>query len=186
MVQKVHGYSAPGNKTGKELNYYKIRTLLNITPTGVVDILDDVNPMGVYPFTFSTDNESDGGVTYASAQEYNDALTEQERFNLLIQTISLRAQPILLGGVLHWTQPKSTVTDLPAVDNVAPWASMTPTDMVDLYEVNFAIEHNLAWEPVGNQPNLAESLDGVMDFSYANPSDPNNNVYVEFLGNLLR
>ena len=105
--------------------------------------------------------------------------------NVLIQTISLRAQPILLGGVVDSKEVKSTIADIAAVNNVDPWMSMAPTDVVDVYEVSFAIEHNLAWEPVGNQPNLAESLDGVMDFSYANPSDAMNNVHVILLGHLL-
>ena len=81
MVQKVHGYSAPGNKTGKELNYYKIRTLLDITPTGVVEEMiigapldTALNASQVYPFTFN-------GITFTSEADYEAKRASQQRFD---------------------------------------------------------------------------------------------------------
>lgn len=187
MVQKVNGFAKPGNFTGKKLNYYTFRTLLDITPTGRMRDITEVNPSGLYPFKV---NESDA-VAYNNESEYVAAVKAQARFDMVIQTISLRAQPVILGSVYKRQYVKSQVQDLPAVDNVDPWASMASNALIDVYEVTFAIEHNLAWEPQGNQQDLPESMNGIggdtsaEQFSYINPTHPLNNVALEFLGDTL-
>lgn len=142
MTQKVHGVSFPGQHLTGGLNYYTVRTVLDIRPSADKDL--------------------------------NDAA--QKRLNKLVETISLRAQPVIMGKVVESVEAKADITDLPAV------AGMSGTD-VTVYTLKFAIEHNLAWEVEGNNPTLAESLDGVEGFVFTVPTT-GNNVSVTFASDL--
>ena len=130
-VTQIHGTSFPGEFLTGNLNFYLVRTLLNITPSSV----------------------------------FNPADSAQHTLDQLVQTISLRAQPTIMGQVT--TTSETAPSDLPAAGS----------NTVTVYNFRFAVEHNLAWEVVGNIPNLAESLNGVAGFVYTIPTT-NNNVSV--------
>lgn len=142
MTQKVNGVSFPGQHLTGGLNYYTVRTLLDIRPSADKDI--------------------------------NDAA--QKRLNKLVETISLRAQPVIMGKVVESVEAKADITDLPAV-------AALPDGNVTVYVLKFAIEHNLAWEVEGNNPTLAECLDGVEGFVFTVPTT-GNNVAVTFAADL--
>lgn len=142
MTQKINGVAFPGQHLTGGLNYYTIRTTLDIRPSASHDIAD----------------------------------AAQARLNKLVETISLRAQPVIMGTVKESVEQKSAITDLPVV------AGMSGTT-VTVYTFKFAIEHNLAWEVDGNNPTLAESLDGVAGFVYTVPTT-GNNVSVTFSADL--
>ncbi len=133
MTQKVHGVSFPGQHLSGGLNYYTVRTTLDIRPSADKDL--------------------------------NDAA--QKRLNKLVETISLRAQPVIMGRVVESVEAKADVIDLPAV-------SALPGTDVTIYVLKFAIEHNFAWEVEGNNPTLAESLNGVEGFVFTVPTTANN------------
>jgi len=131
MVEKVNGYSRKGDFIRRELDYYLVRTTLDITPTGVL------------------------------------SNTSQRRFDKLIETISLRAQPIIIGDVFTTTEDVP-VADLPVTLSLA-------TSTVTVFNVRFAIEHEMAWE--NTSISLAESLNGIEGFVHTIPTT-NNNVSV--------
>jgi hypothetical protein len=131
MVEKVNGYSRKGDFIRRELDYYLVRTTLDITPTGV---LSDPS---------------------------------QRRFDKLIETVSLRAQPIIIGDVF------TTTEDVPVAD--LPVTLTVSASTVTVYNVRFAIEHEMAWE--NTSISLADSLDGIEGFVHTVPTT-NNNVSV--------
>lgn len=122
LPYKIHGNSFEAEALTGGLDLYTITTTLDINPVGVE----------VEPGTFDPDYFPLNGGTLNGAQ----------RFNKLIQLISTRAQPVILGGVA------STGGD-------------TPT-----YSFTFYIEHPSAWEQNGDNlhPTLAETINGVLDF----------------------
>lgn len=114
MTEKVNGTSFAGQFLTGGLNFYKVRTTLNILPTGKVS------------------DES------------------QKRLDKLVETISTRAQPVILSAVTSAVE--AAPTDLVGTN-------------VTVYTLSFAIEHNMAWEVAGSKnPDLAESLDGIEGF----------------------
>lgn len=131
MVTKVNGMAKPGQGLTGGLNFYTVRTLLDIRPTG------------------------------------NMADEAQVRLDKLVQTISMRAAPVILGDVVVTSEAKADIVDLPA-------AAAAPGTDVDVYTLKFAIEHDLAWELINNDPSLAESLNGVAGFVFTFPTDDNN------------
>lgn len=130
MVEKVNGYASSGDFIRRNMDFYTVRTTLDITPTG---------------------NLSD---------------TSQKRFDFLVQTISLRAQPVILGNVFTTTEV-TPVADLPVTGVSYPSGST-----VTVYNVRFAIEHEAAWEDV--PVTLEESLDGLYGFVNTVPATDNN------------
>jgi hypothetical protein len=139
MVEKVHGTSFPGQALTGNLNFYAIRTLLDIRPS--------------------------------AAKDPNDPA--QKRLNKLIETISLRAQPVILGSVEVATELRSSNVDLPSRTDTVTYPG-TSTE-VPVYTLIFAIEKNWAWEVVGvANPTLAESLNAVEGFVYEWPQNDNN------------
>lgn len=133
MTAKINGTVSPDQFLTGNLNFYTVRTTLDIRPSATRDINDEA----------------------------------QVRLDKLVETISMRAQPIIMGGVTVSTEQKSTVTDLPAV------AGMSGTT-VTVYTVRFAVEHNMIWEVNGGNPTLAESLNGVAGFVFDYPTTDNN------------
>jgi hypothetical protein len=132
MSDKVNGTSKGGEFLTKNLNYYKIRTLVNLTAS-----------------TSPTD-------------------ANQINIDKLVETISLRAQPVVLDFSTS-VEDKAAITDIPA-------ASALPSGNNTVYVLKFAIEHD-AWE--GATPSLASSLNGVGDFVFTSPTT-NNNLAVTF------
>lgn len=85
----------------------------------------------------------------------------QKRLNKLVEVISTRAQPVIIGDVAVSTET-APIADLPV--------TASSTGDVTVYALNFSIEHNLAWEAEA----LAEVLNGVAGFVYDVPTDQNN------------
>lgn len=85
----------------------------------------------------------------------------QKRLNKLVEVISTRAQPVIIGDVAVSTET-APIADLPV--------TASSTGDVTVYALNFSIEHNLAWEAEA----LAEVLNGVAGFVYNVPTDQNN------------
>lgn len=130
MVEKVHGYAKAGDFIRRNMDFFTLRTVLDITPTGN---LSDIS---------------------------------QKRFDFIVQTISLRAQPVILGNVFV-TNEVTPVPDLPITSVSYPSGST-----VAVYNVRFAIEHESAWD---NTPiSLEESLDGHFGFVFTVPATYNN------------
>lgn len=90
----------------------------------------------------------------------------QKRLDTLVQVISTRAQPVILRDVV--VASETDPADLPAASGA-----------VDVYTLEFAIEHRGAWTIASNDPTLAESLDGLEGFVYDFANTTNNNVAVE-------
>ncbi len=121
MTQKINGMTAAGQFLTGGLNFYKVRTTLDIRPAG--------------------------GLVVAEGAP----ITSQMRLDKLVETISTRAQPVILSAVAD------------------PVVEADPDDLVgtnvEVYTLSFAIEHNMAWEVAGSKnPDLAESLNGVAGF----------------------
>uniref|UniRef100_UPI0013B3DF43 hypothetical protein n=1 Tax=Escherichia coli TaxID=562 RepID=UPI0013B3DF43 len=92
----------------------------------------------------------------------------QKRLDKLVETISTRAQPIIMGAVEMTMEDKDSITDLPAVSAVSG-------DEGAVYTFRCAIEHDQAWEVTGgNNPTIEESLHGVAGFVYDIPTNGNN------------
>lgn len=138
MTDKVNGTSFAGQFLTGGLNFYKVRTTLDIRATGVI----------------------------------SDA--SQKRLDKLVETISLRAQPVIMSQV---TSAVATADDLAAI----PGAVSGNT----IYVLSFAIEHNMAWEVQGSSnPTLAESLDGIEGFVFDIAVTDDNNVAVALVESL--
>lgn len=130
MVQQVNGTSRAGDFIRRNMDFFTVRTTLDITPTG----------------------------------NLND--TSQQRFDFLVRTISLRAQPVILGNVFT-TNEVTPIPDLPITGVSYPSGTT-----VTVYNVRFAIEHEGAWDNV--PVSLEESLDGHYGFTYTIPATFNN------------
>lgn len=126
MVEKVHGTSFSGEFLTKNMDFFTVRTLVDIRPSATKD-----------------PNEA-----------------SQVSLDKLVETISTRAQPVILGGVT--VSSETDPSDLPAASGT-----------VDVYTLKFAVEHAGAWNPT----ELAETLDGVDNFVFTTPTT-NNNVAV--------
>jgi hypothetical protein len=150
MVQKVNGFSNSGEFLTGNLDFFTLRTTLDITPNGIVaeadsaDYIDDP----VLPYT------DINGAVYNTVAAYNAARDVQIRFNKLIETISNKAQPIIVGGVPDPEVELAPVPDLPVT------GSLTSGTPVNVYTFKFAIEHTEAWDP----NDLEDALDGISGF----------------------
>ena len=129
-VTQVNGVVSSGESLVGSLDFFTVRTLVNINPTGNIT---DVSQT-------SLDN--------------------------LVLTISLNAQPIIIGAV-EITNETGPISDLPAAANGAT---------VPVYNFNFAIEHQFAWGADGSDLELA--LNGVDAFVYSVGDTSHNNVSV--------
>lgn len=150
MVEKVHGTSFPGQALTGSLNFYAVRSLMDIRPS-------------------TNKNPSDPA---------------QKRLDKLIETISLRAQPVIIGEVTVANELRSSTVDLPARTDQTKYPG-TATE-VPVYTMVFAVEKNMAWEVMGvANPTLPETLNGVEGFVYEWPQN-NNNVTVSPMHALLK
>jgi hypothetical protein len=111
---KMHGYSAPGQHLTSGLNYYTLYSTQDITPTGApVMVIPRGTPLGVYEDVVEN---------------------SQYLFDKIVETISLRAQPVMISQIS--SVPFGNFTALP---DLAPTAG-------NVYSMGFVIEHNGAWD----------------------------------------
>lgn len=138
MTEKVHGAAFAGQALTGGLNFYSVRTTLDIKATGVLS------------------DES------------------QKRLDKLVETISLRAQPVIMSAIVE--SAETDPADIPAAIGEGE---------VTVYTLRFAVEHNKVWE-LGNSPDatLAESLNGIEGFVYEIAPTVDNNVAVALLETL--
>jgi hypothetical protein len=158
MTDKVHGFSGPEQALTGNLNTYIVRTLLDITP---------LYASGNYVPSYS----AGAGPNYSDVR----VVDSQYRLDKLVETISGRGQPVILGNVIQTSE--TNPLDLPA--------SATISGSVAVYNLIFTNEHNQAWEVAGNNETLAESLNDLSlasstGFVYTTPTS-NNNVSVSLL-----
>jgi len=144
MVTKVNGFSQTGVEalTGN-LDFFTVRTLEPILTDGQ----DEGTPVS-------------GEVTQGDA-------TTQAALDLLIETISQRAQPVILSNVAVSREAVAGITDLPAVADDGD-----TNDTV--YVFKFAIEHTEAWDA----DLLAEALDSANGVFVFRTPTTNNNVAI--------
>jgi hypothetical protein len=133
---KYAGKAIPGENLTGDVDYYTVRTLVNITP-------------GAF-----------GSAT-------------QIAFDVLMQTVALRGQPVVLGTVETVLYAAGN-TDLPAA-----------TIGATVYVVKFIVEHKSSWATA--TPGLAKSLDGKNSFIYKLTPDvtTGNNVSVTINDSLI-
>jgi hypothetical protein len=113
---RVHGFSFPGYHIGAGLNYYTIYTTIDITPTGIGALfIPRGTPPGVYTDTVSN---------------------SQLMLDKLVETISLRAQPVVMSQITSMSAADYNATNTPTFDP----ASGT------VWSMSFTIEHNGAWD----------------------------------------
>jgi hypothetical protein len=137
---RQHGFSAPGNHITASLNYYTIYTTIDITPTGIGQM---VIPNGTPP-----------GV-------YNDVVSNSQlMLDKLIETISLRAQPIVM----------SQITSVAFGSFVAVDTTFVPTAGT-VWSMSFAIDKNGAWDTL--QTGWVNSLNPVGGTRFAIQGGPN-------------
>jgi hypothetical protein len=130
MVEKVHGHVFAGEKLTGNMDFFTVRTLVDIRVTG------------------------------------NPANASQHSLDKLVETINLRAQPVILSDVTV-TSETGPIADLPAAGTGAT---------VSVYTFKFAIEHTRAWGEDGED--LALALDGIEGFSFSVGDTSGNNVAV--------
>lgn len=143
MTQKVHGYANSSARPTGQMNFFLFRTSIDIRNTGVVVPLSPTNYIDVVTLPVTIKN-----VTYSTPATYNAALVAQQRFNTLIETISLFCQPIVLGDVFVTSETAGT-TGVPYLD--------TLTGAVDVYNLRFMVEKNLAIDIDELEDRLAET-----------------------------
>jgi hypothetical protein len=111
---KMHGYSAPGQHLTSGLNYYTLYSTQDLTPTGQpVMVIPRGTPLGVYSDVVEN---------------------SQYIFDKIVETISLRAQPVMISQIT--SVPYNQFTALP---DFAPTAG-------NVFAMGFVIEHNGAWD----------------------------------------
>lgn len=154
MTNKVHGFSMPGQHITGGLDFFTVYTTLDITPV-------EFTEHGTYVPEFSAG-------TYATNYQDSRVVDSQYRLEKLIETIATRAQPVIMSGVETVVADADTATKIDM-----PLATAGTT----LYSFTFAIEHPDAWEIIGNDATLQDSIDGVLDFVNTVPK-ANNNVVV--------
>lgn len=118
------GKAGPGQALTGSLDFYTIRTTLNIS-TG------------------------------------NFGTTSQNRLDALLRVVSMRGQPVILGGVTTSLYDSATLGDIPAA-----------SDGDTIYVIRFSIEHADSW--ANAVPSLPASLNGVAGFVYTTPTTANN------------
>ena len=161
MTERVHGHVFAGEHLTGKFDFFTVKTIKDIRPTGLAqDLNGKLLEEPKFPFTAN-------GVTYANAAEYNAARESQRRFDKLIQTISLRAQPVVIGEVTVANNVTPPVSDIPAAGD-----SSDPA--VAVYTFKFVIEHTQVWDA----EDLAVALDGIEGFEYSLGDTSANNVIV--------
>ena len=100
MVNQAHGSASSGYTYTTPRTVYKIKTLLDISNTGIVsDFRDDV-PL---PFV------DDLGNIINNRETWSISRNEQRNWETFVQAISLRAQPIMTTNPTKSTQDSETI-----------------------------------------------------------------------------
>ena len=142
--QKINGPALPGQHITGSLNYYTFRTLLNITPDGMVaDVVAGTGAAGVPSYV--TD-------------------PTQSLFDAVVRAISLRAQPVIVGAV--FTTTETNPADLPAANGQGASTVYNMHVMID-HDQAWVITS-------GNNPDLPTTLNGTFGFVYTSPTTNNN------------
>lgn len=146
QIQKVHGYTKSGYEalTG-DMDFFVLRTLVPILPYG-------------------KDVSGDFSGAPSAAVLVGDDVT-QYNLDVLVETVSLRAQPIIMSEVKVTRESLSSVVDLPGTSDEG--------DGFDtVYSLCFAIEHTEAWE---DGDLLLEAFDAsAAEFVWRVPATGNN------------
>jgi hypothetical protein len=96
MTVRVNGSGASGQKLTGGLDYFTLTTTVNITPTGVVaksttyGTISGSNTVKINGVTY------DGTLTNATS-DYDAARAAQTAFDKIIEIISTRGQPVIMG-----------------------------------------------------------------------------------------
>jgi hypothetical protein len=153
-ITQVHGYAFPGAHLTGQLDFFHLRTTLDIIPNGIVaPFVDDfgntlpVDEQPVLPYT------DINGVVYTTESQYNAGLAVQQRFNDLVYLVCMKAQPVITGTPTSDTET-APVADLPVTNTLTPGASVT------VYEFHWAVEHTQAQDPL----ELVFALNGIDGF----------------------
>ena len=133
MVTKVHGVAGSGESLTGNIDFYTVRTLLDITTDPNADPSD----------------------------------VSQDRLDFLIESISMRAQPIIIGAISQSTETVTAGYDLPAAGPTGT------TGVVDT--IKFACEHHGAVSAL----ELLSLLNGHKGFVSTTPTTGNNVSCVE-------
>ncbi len=113
---RQHGFAYPGQHLTGGLNYYTIYTTIDITPTGLGTlVVPDGTPPGVY---------------------YDTVSNSQYMLDILIETISLRAQPMVMSQITSMAFGAYVSTATP---------TFVPTSGT-VWAMSFAVDHNGAWD----------------------------------------
>lgn len=149
QIEKVNGFTKSGYEalTG-DMDFFVLRTLVPVLPKG-------------------SDVSADFSGAPSAAVLVGDDQTQYD-LDVMVETISLRAQPVIMSVVKVTRESVSSVVDLPGVEDEG--------DGFDtVYSLCFAIEHTEAWE---DGDLLLEALDASAGaFIWRVPSStPGNNV----------
>ena len=157
MTNKVHGFANlhSQNLTGG-IDVWKFVTTVDITPTGA----------RVYtPATLANNYHDQIDLTDASTKS-------QYLLDKVIETISLRGQPVLLSSVTSTAITAANASQFQDASGnpIFPTAVAGAT----VYSFVFMIEHDGSWDVSGaNNPTLSEAVGAVDGFEYgtANPGN---------------
>lgn len=171
MTNKVHGFVNlhSQNLTGG-IDVWKFVTTVDITPTGA----------RVYSPASLANNWHD-------QIDLTDAATlSQYLLDKVIETISLRGQPVLLSSVN--TTPITSANASQFLDASGNPIFPTAVAGATAYSFVFMIEHDGSWDVAGaNNPTLSETIGNITGFEYGT-SNPGNfavqAVAANFDGNL--
>lgn len=149
QIEKVHGFTKSGYEavTG-DMDFFTLRTLVPVLVDG-------------------QDVSADFSGAPSSVVLVGDENTQCD-LDVMVETISLRAQPVIMSEVKVTRESVSSVVDLPGV--------MDDGDgMATVYSLCFVIEHTEAWE---DGDLLLEAMDAAAGpFVWRVPSGtPGNNV----------
>ena len=136
-MQKFHGTSIGTNETSNYQNMISCYTLVDITKTGVISLYRKEIPM------FMDDAEQ----LVRDQSTWERSRNQQRNFETIIQTISLRAQPIYLDV------PKKATVDLA----VHKFGSEFTGDQA-VWSFNFTVEHTAVFDK-NDQPLWALNQD---------------------------
>lgn len=133
MTVQFNGFANAGDFLGKNLQYYTLITTVDIRPSGLVAPYWEVP---VFPVTDVDGNVYNAGPAGGADEiAYTEAWLRQQAFDKVIEVISERGQPVLLGPPREVTGPSGAVAGLEAYG----------TGPGPLYVFRFALEHELAW-----------------------------------------
>lgn len=159
MTNKVHGFANlhAQNLTGG-IDVWKFVTTVDITPTGA----------RLY-------NDASLATNWHDSINLSDPATlSQYLLDKVIETISLRGQPVLLSGVS--SVPVTSANASLFLDSSGNPIFPTAVAGATVYSFTFMIEHDGSWDVKGaSNPTLSETIAGIDGFEYGS-AEPGNFV----------